>query len=115
MNTTFGKNIAASGKDKILSKGDLAKMLNTSISVIGRHERNEIKPSIEVTQKTSGFINTTVGFLPWEPEDAHLFKNPDMMQRLRESNCLSKNDTDNILYALDGLLQNVKAKKAYTL
>lgn len=115
MNTTFGKKIAASGKDKILSKGDLAKMLNTPISVIGRHEKNEMKSSIELAQKTSWFINTTVGLLPWEPEDAHLFKNPGMMQRLKEPHFLSKNDTDNILYALDALLQKIKAKKAYSL
>jgi len=110
---TFGKKIAALRKDKKMSQGDLAKMLNTSISVIGRYERDEMKPSIEVAQKIAKFLDTTVGYLLGETEDAELFKNPSMLQRLKELNNLSEKDKDYILYALDGLLQNVKAKKAF--
>lgn len=110
---TFGKKIAALRKESKMSQGDLAKMLNTSISVIGRYERDEMKPSIEVAQKIAGFLNTTVGYLLGETEDAELFKNPSMLQRLKELNSLPEKDKDYILYALDGLLQNVKAKKAF--
>jgi transcriptional regulator with XRE-family HTH domain len=110
---TFGKKIAALRKENKMSQGDLAKMLNTSISVIGRYERDEMKPSIEVAQKIAGFLNTTVGYLLGETEDAELFKNPSMLQRLKELNSLPEKDKDYILYALDGLLQNVKAKKAF--
>lgn len=110
---TFGKKIAALRKENKMSQGDLAKMLNTSISVIGRYERDEMKPSIEVAQKIAGFLDTTVGYLLGETEDAELFKNPSMLQRLKELNSLPEKDKDYILYALDGLLQNVKAKKAF--
>ncbi|WP_394369189.1 helix-turn-helix domain-containing protein [Fulvivirga marina] len=34
-----------------MSQGELAKMLNTSTSVIGRYERDEMTPSIEVAKK----------------------------------------------------------------
>lgn len=110
---TFGKKIAALRKENKMSQSDLAKMLNTSISVIGRYERDEMKPSIEVAQKIAGFLDTTVGYLLGETEDAELFKNPSMLQRLKELNSLPEKDKDYILYALDGLLQNVKAKKAF--
>jgi len=110
---TVGKKIAALRKENKMSQGDLAKMLNTSISVIGRYERDEIKPSIEVAQKIAGFLNTTVGYLLGETEHAELFKNPGMLQRLKKLNSIPEKDKDDILYALDGLLQNVKAKKAF--
>jgi transcriptional regulator with XRE-family HTH domain len=110
---TVGKKIAALRKENKMSQGDLAKMLNISFSVIGRYERDEMKPSIEVAQKIAGFLDTTVGYLLGETEDAELFKNPSMLQRLKELNSLPEKDKDYILYALDGLLQNVKAKKAF--
>jgi hypothetical protein len=42
-----------------------------------------------------------------------LFKDPAMLKRLNELNSLSDPDRDGILYALDGLLRDAKARKAY--
>ncbi|TAH14793.1 MAG: XRE family transcriptional regulator [Runella slithyformis] len=36
----------------------MAKLLNTSISVVGRYERDEMTPSIEVAKNISGFLNS---------------------------------------------------------
>ncbi len=110
---TFGKKIAALRKDRKMSQGDLAKMLNTSVSVIGRYERDEMKPSIEVAQKIAGLLNTTVGYLLGESEDSELFKDPTMLNRFKQLNNLPVKDKDYILYTLDNLLQNFKAKQAY--
>jgi len=110
---TFGKKIAALRKERKMSQGDLAKMLSTSVSVIGRYERDEMKPSIEVAQKIVGFLNTTVGYLLGESEDSELFKDPTMLDRFKQLNNLPVKDKDYILYTLDNLLQNFKAKQAY--
>lgn len=110
---TFGKKIAALRKDRKMSQGDLAKMLSTSVSVIGRYERDEMKPSIEVAQKIAGFLNTTVGYLLGESEDSELFKDPTMLDRFKQLSNLPVKDKDYILYTLDNLLQNFKAKQAY--
>ena len=110
---TFGKKIAELRKDKKISQGELAKMLTTSTSVIGRYERDEMTPSIEVAKKIANLLNTTVGYLLGETEDDALFKNPEMLKRLKELNDLPEADKDHILYTLDGLLQNVRAKKAF--
>ncbi|MCG8385144.1 MAG: helix-turn-helix domain-containing protein [Cytophagales bacterium] len=111
--STFGKKIAELRKDKKMSQGELAKMLNTSTSVIGRYERDEMTPSIEVAKKIAILLNTTVGYLLGETKDDELFKNPEMLKRLKELNDLPDADKDHILYTLNGLLQNVKAKKAF--
>ena len=109
----IGDRIAFLRKAKGISQQKLANELSTSHSVIGRYERDEMKPSKEEAQKIDGFLNTTVGYLPGETEDAELFKNPSMVLRLKELNSLPEKDKDYILYALDELLQNVKAIKAF--
>jgi hypothetical protein len=38
-----------------------------------------------------------------------------MLKRLNELNALSDPDRDSILYALDGLLRDAKARKTYAL
>lgn len=48
-----------------------------------------------------------------ETDDMDLFKDPAMLKRLNDLNSLSDPDIDGILYALDGLLRNAKARKAY--
>lgn len=45
---SFGKKIAMLRKKKGINQGELAAKLNTSVSVIGRYERDEMLPSIEV-------------------------------------------------------------------
>jgi transcriptional regulator with XRE-family HTH domain len=110
---TFGKKIGELRKDKKISQGELAKSLNTSTSVIGRYERDEMTPSIEVAKKIATILNTTVGYLLGETKDDQLFKDPGMLQRLQELSQLADTDKEHILYTLDGLLQNVKAKKAF--
>jgi transcriptional regulator with XRE-family HTH domain len=111
--STFGKKLAELRKDLKMSQGELAKLLNTSTSVIGRYERDEMTPSIEVAKKIATLLNTTVGYLLGETEDDELFKDPGMLQRLKELSQLPNTDKEHILYTLDGLLQNVKAKKAF--
>jgi len=46
---------------KGLSQKELAKLLNTSYSVIGKYERDEMQPSIEAAKKIAKLIDTTFG------------------------------------------------------
>lgn len=82
--TSFGKKTAALRKEQKMTQDELAKLLKTSISVIGRYERDEMTPSIEVAKKIAGFLNTSVGYLLSETDDADLFKDPDMLDRLND-------------------------------
>ena len=66
--------MAALRKERKMTQQELAKLLNTSISVVGRYERDEMTPSIEVAKNISGLLNTTVGYLLGESDKADLFK-----------------------------------------
>ena len=76
---SFGEKIAALRKSNKLSQTDLAKQLNTSVSVISRYERDEMNQSIDTAKRLADLLNTTVGYLLGETEDDRLLKDPKMM------------------------------------
>lgn len=111
--STFGKRLRECREAKKLSQQELGKLLNTSYTVIGKYERDEMKPSIEVARNIAKHIQTTVGYLLGETEEMDVLKDPIMLKRLNELNALSELDKERILYALDGLLRDAKTRQAY--
>ena len=110
---TFGKKLRECREAKGLSQRELAKLLNTSYSVIGKYERDEMLPSIKAAQSIAKLVDTTVGYLLGETEQTNLLKDPSMLKRLNQISSLSDNDKHCILYTIDGLLQNVRTKQAF--
>ncbi len=110
MKLEFGRKLAECRKAKKLSQRDLAKLLNTSYSVIGKYEREEMTPSIEAAVKLAGLLGTTVGYLLGENKESLLFKDPAMLKRLEEIEGLPDEDKSGVLYALDNLLRAAKFK-----
>lgn len=107
---TFGKRLAIIRKERKMTKDELAKLLSTSISVIGRYERDEMTSSINVAKKISIFLNTTVGYLLGETNKAELFKDPAIVNRLTDLDNMPVKDTNHILHVLDGFVKSVKFK-----
>lgn len=110
---TFGKKLRECREAKGLSQRDLAKLLNTSYSVIGKYERDEMMPSIIAAQSIAKLVDTTVGYLLGETEETNVLKDPTMLKRLNEISTLPDDDKHCIIYAIDGLLQNVRTKQAF--
>lgn len=107
---SFGKKLRESREAKGFSQRDLAKLLNTSYSVIGKYERDEMMPSIEAAKKIAGILDTSVAYLLGETQEANLFKDPAMLKRLDEIEKLDEKNKSHILSVLDGFLQSVKFK-----
>jgi len=110
---SFGKKIAALRKNKKLSQTDLAKKLNTSISVISRYERDEMNPSIETAKKLADLLNTTVGYLLGETEDDQLLKDPEMMERLNDIKNFADKEKDQVYFTLDAVIREIKNRRIY--
>jgi len=107
---TFGKKIAALRKGRKMSQGELAKELNTSTSVIGRYERDEMSPSIEVAKKLAKILTTTVGYLLGETEQENVFKSPEMLRRFNEIEHMEPSDREHVLFAIDAMIQKIKLR-----
>jgi transcriptional regulator with XRE-family HTH domain len=110
---SLGKKIRECREAKGLSQSELARQLGTNHSIIGKYERDEVKPTIDVVKKIANILETTVGYLLGESDDTNLLKDPTMLKRLNDINHLQEKDRDNILYTLDGLLRDAKARQAY--
>lgn len=105
---TFGKKLAKLRKEKKLSQTDLAKKLSTSVSVISRYERDEMTPSIDTAKKLATLLETSVGYLLGENEQADLFKNPDMLKRFKDILSFPIDKQEHILFALDSMIKATK-------
>lgn len=110
---SFGKRLRECRDAKKLSQQALAKELNTSYTVIGKYERDEMTPSIEVAKNLAKVLDTTVGYLLGETEEVNLLKDPDMLKRLNDIAALPQEDKSHIIYTIDNLLASVKTRLAY--
>jgi transcriptional regulator with XRE-family HTH domain len=110
---SFGKKLAECRKQKGLSQKELAGLLHTSHTVIGKYERDEMTPSIEAAKKLSKLLDTTVGYFLGETEDDLLLKDPKMLERFRELNRLPDKEKEHALFTLDAILRDAKTRLAY--
>ena len=87
--------------------------MNTSYTVIGKYERDEMTPSIDTAKKLASFLDSTVGYLLGETEEENIFKDKEMLNRLQIIRNLDLKTKEHILYALDSMLRDAKTKQAY--
>lgn len=111
--SSFGKKLRECREAKDLSQSELAKLLSTNHSIIGKYERDEVKPTIDVVKRLADELDTTVGFLLGETNQVNVLKDPAMLRRLNDIDALPEEDKKHILYALDGLLRDAKTRAAY--
>jgi transcriptional regulator with XRE-family HTH domain len=107
---TFGQKLRVGREAKGFSQAELARKINSHHSIIGKYERDEVKPTIDVVKKLADVLETTVGYLLGETEDRELLKDPSMMKRLNDIAKFPEQDKICILYALDAMINNVKLK-----
>jgi transcriptional regulator with XRE-family HTH domain len=60
---TFGHRLTEVRKDKGLSQEELAKMVKVQGPVIGRYERDEVKPSIEIAASIARALEISLDYL----------------------------------------------------
>jgi transcriptional regulator with XRE-family HTH domain len=101
-------------KEKGWSQTELAKKLNTSVSVISRYERDEMTPSIEAAKKLADLLNSTVGYLLGETDESNIFKDPDMLRRFNDIKSFAENEKEQILFTLDAMIHEIKNRRTYT-
>jgi len=112
---TFGKKLREARDAKGISQSELARQLNTNHSIIGKYERDEVKPTVDVVRRLADSLDTTVGFLLGESEDMNLLKDPSMLKRLNEINELPSKEKEALLLNVDAFLRDFRTRKAYAL
>ena len=65
-------------------------------------------PSIDTAKKIAKLLNTSVGYLLGENEEANLFKNPEMLKRFKDILSFPKEKQEHILFAVDAMIKSTK-------
>jgi len=104
---TLGEQITKLRKQKKFSQNDLGKKIGTSGDIIGRYERDEVKPSIEVAAKIADVLEVSLDFLIGK---VAVEVDNKLLKRVIEVQQMNDDDKEHILYTLDALIKNVKLK-----
>jgi transcriptional regulator with XRE-family HTH domain len=110
----FGKRVLELRKMRGWSQPDLGKMIGTSGTIIGRYERGEITPSVEVAHKLARVFGVTVDSLISEEDLPAILKDQTMVERLRTLDSIPPEDKDRILFVMDSLVRDAKARQTYS-
>lgn len=102
---SFGKRLSEARKAKGLSQEELAAMLGTKGPAIGRYERDEMKPSIEVAARISNILEISLDYMVGKT-DVEVDK--DIMARVLSLSKFSEADRLHIFAVMDAFIAKAK-------
>lgn len=102
---SFGKRLQEARKKKGLSQEDVAKHLNTKAPVIGRYEREEMKPSIDVVTKIADLLEVSLDYLVGKT-DVEL--DDVMLKRIQLVSKLPDKEKEHVFVFLDSFIDRMK-------
>jgi transcriptional regulator with XRE-family HTH domain len=107
----FGERLLSIRKKKKVSQDELAKQIGVHAPVIGRYERNEVKPSIDVATNIANALGVSLDFLVGIT-DVDL--DNEVLHQVMDIQKLNDEDKKQINSTLNALLRDAKARKAYS-
>ena len=112
MSVKFGDRVTLARKEKGLSREELAKKIGTSGPIIGRYERGDMMPSVEIATKISDALEVSMDFLVGK--SSNNIKDKSMLDRLEKLTKLPSAKQSEIFNVLDAYIRDFKAKQAYS-
>lgn len=107
----IGSKIAELRKRKDWGQADLAKAIGASRDIIGKYERNENSPSVEMALKIAQVFDVPVDYLLGQGKHAAYDK--ETVKRLEDIQALDSNTKTVLFNIIDTFLRDAKARKAY--
>lgn len=107
---TLGEHVTQLRKKKGLSQGELGKAVGTSGDIIGRYERDEVKPSIEVVIKIADTLEVSIDFLVGK---TNVELDNSTVKRIQDIQKLNPDDKAHVFALMDAFIQSQKAKKVF--
>ncbi len=106
----LGKIILELRKKKGITREKLGTLIGTSGAIIGRYERSERTPSVEIARKMALALDVSLDYLVGNTE---LLLDNSILKKIQDIQKLPKKDKEHLLYLVDNVLQNVKTKQAF--
>jgi len=111
--TNFARHMAELRKRRGWSQPALAEKVGTAANVIGRYERGEVTPSLDVARRIADALGSSLDYMTGENTAADPEREKAFADRCRVATALPPTDQDRILDLLDALIRDAKARSAY--
>lgn len=108
----IGDKITQLRKGKNWSQTDLAKAIDASREAIGKYERNEVVPSVEVAKRIADVFDVTLDYLVNDLSKPSFDK--QTVQRLMDIETLKDSDKGHLFALIDAYLRDAKTRLAYS-
>ena len=108
----FGVRLALTRRQREMTQATLGEKAGTSGDIVGKYERGEMRPSIDVAARLAEALSVSLDFL------AGLSKvsgdgDPEAVRRLREIAALDEEAKDRVNMVIDALLRDFQARSIY--
>ena len=90
-----------------MSQGDLAKKVGIHANVLGRYERGEARPFVEMAVKLAEALDVSTDYLLGNSD---LDLDTDTLRRLEDINQLSEEHKKEVFHVIDSLILGYKAQ-----
>ena len=107
----FGERLQRIRKEREVSQEELAKRLGVHAPIIGRYERGEVKPSVEVAAKIADALGVSLDYLTGLSDQ---LLDKKLVKQITELQRLDPEERSHILKTLDALIRDAKTRKAYS-
>jgi transcriptional regulator with XRE-family HTH domain len=101
----FGSIVVELRKKQSISQTDLANRLGIHKNVLGRYERNEVLPSIEIARKIADILDVSLDYLTGKA-DVQMDKNT--RDRILEVSKFEEEDKEHIFSVIDAFIAKRK-------
>ena len=106
----IGTRVAELRKKKAISRDQLAKAIGTSGAIIGRYERNEVTPSVEVAAKLADALDVSLDYLAGAADQ---LLDKGLLSKVMQIQRLPKEPQSHVIALMDAFLRDHKTKQAY--
>ncbi len=106
----FGDRITLVRKQKKLSQNELGKLADVSGDIVGKYERNEIKPAIDTAKAIADALGVTIDFL-LGGDDSIMDK--QLLEKIKDIERFDDEERTKIYDLIDMAISYHKTKKAY--
>ena len=107
---SFAKKLNNIRTEKNITREKLGKMIGTSGAIIGKYEREERTPSVEIARKIAAALEVSLDFLVGNTD---LRLDTDVLEKIQKIQQLPTEDRNHLFYLVDNILQNVATKKTF--
>ena len=112
MSVKFGDRVMQARKEIGLTREELAEKIGTSGPIVGRYERGDMMPSIEIASKIAEALEVSLDFLVGN--SSILVKDKNILNRIEDIAKLPSQKQGELFNVLDAYLRDYKTSTAYS-